>query len=265
MKRIAVAAVVAMLGTNAHAADGDENWFGYLDLNSFVEYENNYADNYHLNNNMSGTIQYRVDSCAVGVRLGLGKTAYNADSKSIGFDVTRYGLDAQTGCKFGNLWIAGFGGVSRGDWENSGLSESTEQRVGIGLYYQFRDDLGLGLSAAQEYEHYTRDYTAHYDFRTFELKLDYFLHENLLLSSKLTYQDEFQWSWGSVSSIFAQIEYKPNNWNMSAYAGIGTILTRYQTGDEAQTDDNYTATVGLRWYFNSGSLQSLHNNSMPTF
>ena len=95
---------------------------------------------------------------------------------------------------------------------------------------------------------------------TYAIQSKYFATDDLMLSSSLEF-DRFDAS--KAYSIFSKIEYKLEDRPISFYAGFRAWWS--QSDDKDFSVKSFDATVGLRFFFNDGSLKTIVNNSIPDF
>jgi hypothetical protein len=275
-----------LLSATATAAYADDYWSGFLDINTSFQRDNYYDgsnikvlqdDQWHRT--AAAEVQYRWNACAIGARANFSVVSYDTSSAITGAETERdtegYGIGAQAGCNLHGLWLVGFGSVQKTDWDwISSVTEITDYRdrtYGAGLYFQHLERMGYGIAVSRLNTQYTATFYDPYwgfayplkyeiDTNIVEGKLDYFITQNLLSSTTISYSKNDN---SGSSSFFTRLEFKPESMNFAAYAGIGASIARADdTDDEIKS---YTAKVGLRWYFAKDTLQTMHNNQMPTF
>jgi hypothetical protein len=266
MKTAAFFAALAILASGADVSRADDYLSGYLDLGYTYQgvrlYDHGKLDLIQNLNagTLGGAIQYRFDACAAGLSI----------SESLNFEETDFGkntyhssgtntaVGAMAGCRLDKLWIIGFGG------SNAFAEPYRRDNYGIGLYYIFDEQYRIGFSAEEIYDHFPRvdKYfgASISEWAKYTIHAKYFLDDNLLLSTSLTYQPSND---SNSYGLFSGLEYKLQDRPVSFYAGLEA---EYSRADEAEISAGaLSATAGLRFFFNDGSLKTIVNNSMPDF
>ena len=259
MKTAAIFAALVMLASSENISRADDYLSGYLDLGhqytkvTGEDLEGNFSDRMNTST-LDGAIQYRLDNCAVGLKISGSSFHLNGAAGSTSTSTT---IGAEAGCRVKNLWIVGLGDFS----SSEGDATSRTGAYGIGLDYIFNDQYRLGFAAEQHKRSFsTPDISFNYQWMTYAIQSKYFANDDLMLSSSLEFDrlDAFK-----SYSIFSKIEYKLKDRPLSFYAGLGADWGKADNMDVSV--ESVSATVGLRFFFNDGSLKTIVNNSIPDF
>jgi hypothetical protein len=261
MKTAAIFAALVMLASSENISRADDYWSGYVDLSHLHERvtgedgAGHFSDRINLNT-LGGAIQYRLDNCAVGLKISGSSHHYSFTSSSEASTT----IGAEAGCRVKNLWIVGLGRFTSFD-EADPTTEYKDGAYGIGLYYIFNDQYRLGFAAEQQKNSLsTSDFSFNDQWMTYAIKSKYFVSDDLMLSSSLEFD---QFDTGKTYSISSKIEYKLKDRPISFYAGFAAGWS--QSDDIDSSIKSLDATVGLRFFFNDGSLKTIVNNSIPDF
>lgn len=262
MKNAAFFAALVMLACSETSSCADDYLSGYLDL-SYLHYRSRGYDDGQLwtsqrsgISTLGGAVQYRLDDCAAGLKVS--ESLYDSESRFYGkyavgqatlrANGTSTSIGTQAGCRVEKLWIVGLGGAYIPEEGNR------VGNYGLGLYYIFDDQYRLGFSA----EKYRQ--TDFFQWMEYSVRSNYFVNDDVKLSASLKFEDN---NGSKAYGIFSRVEYKPNGRPVSFYAGLGADW--YRSDESAATANSVSATAGIRFYFNEGSLKTIVNNSMPDF
>lgn len=276
MRSFFVSIILLGSATQAVAQDAFNDLTGYFDLGLGYTQNSAYFNDIKVGSSdeWSGTatavMQYRFDRCAVGMLASAKNDAESVETNSYfapTYDIDRKILTiaGQAGCEVHDFWIVAFGLLGTNSGESSiGGNWSTDRNAwGGGIDYRFSPDLSLGLMVMRDDYDFSGDTL---ETMLYGAKVDYFFHENMMLSTRLNLRnDDFDRTFEASSTLF----YKPEDWRVALYGGVTGSFQSAKSwtlmpGDEAHTT-SIGAVAGLRFFFDDHTLRAQHNNTMPVF